>query len=74
MRHTRDANELLEVVSDELRAIVGDDSRLGFQVLFLGSLQDHFDIGFSQTPVSRNWRNIAISLIDPEMRSFECNG
>src|SRR5436309_15639023 len=40
-------NELLEVASDELRAIVGDDSRLGFQVLLLGSLQDHFDIGFS---------------------------
>src|SRR5438045_9709726 len=37
----------LEVASDELRAIVGDDSRLGFQVLLLGSLQDHFDIGFS---------------------------
>ncbi len=47
MRHARDANELLEVASDELRAIVGDDSRLGFQVLLLGSLQDHFDIGFS---------------------------
>ena len=47
MRHARDANELLEVASDELRAIVGDDSRLAFQVLLLGSLQDHFDIGFS---------------------------
>src|SRR5438067_10172536 len=45
--HAREANELLEVASDELRAIVGDDSRLGFQVLLLGSLQDHFDIGFS---------------------------
>src|SRR5438445_9158091 len=30
VRHARDANELLEVASDELRAIVGDDSRLGF--------------------------------------------
>jgi hypothetical protein len=38
---------LHEVASDELRAIVGDDSRLGFQVPLLGSLQDHFDIGFS---------------------------
>jgi hypothetical protein len=47
MRHARDANELLEVASDELRAIVGDDSRLGFQVLLLGSLQYHLDIGFS---------------------------
>jgi hypothetical protein len=30
--------------SDELRAIVGDDSRLGFQVLLLGSLPDRFEI------------------------------
>src|SRR5437667_5322554 len=44
VRHARDANELLEVASDELRAIVGDNSRLGFQVLLLGSLQDHFDL------------------------------
>src|SRR5215467_2986652 len=29
-----------------LRAIVGDDSRLRFRVLLLGSLQDHFDISF----------------------------
>ena len=28
MRHARDANELLEIASDELRAVVGDDSRL----------------------------------------------
>ena len=28
-------------------AIVGDDSRLRFRVLFLGSLQNHFDVGFS---------------------------
>ena len=54
MRHARDANELLEVASDELRAIVGDASRFGFQVLILGSLQDHFDIGFSHRR-DRNW-------------------
>ena len=47
MRHARDANELLEVASDELRTIVGDDSRLRFRVRLLGSLQDHFDISFS---------------------------
>src|SRR5215469_4009489 len=47
VRHARDANELLEVASDELRAIVGDDSRLRFRVLLLGSLKDQFDIRFS---------------------------
>ena len=47
MRHARDANELLEIASDELRAVVGDDSRLRFRVLLLGSLQNHFDVGFS---------------------------
>ena len=47
MRHARDANELLEVASDELRAIVGDDSRLRLRVLLLRSLQNHFDVGFS---------------------------
>jgi len=26
VRHARDANELLEIASDELRAVVGDDS------------------------------------------------
>ena len=38
VRHARDANELLEVASDELRTIVRDDSRLRFRVLLLGSL------------------------------------
>src|SRR5215469_16396213 len=47
VRHARDANELLEITSNELQAIVGDDSRLRFRVLLLGSLHDHFDISFS---------------------------
>src|SRR3984893_19374841 len=44
MRHARDTNELLEVTSNELRSIVGDDLRLRFDKLLLGSLQNHFDI------------------------------
>ena len=47
VRHARDANELLEVASNELRAIVGDDSRPRLRVLLLGSLQNQFDIRFS---------------------------
>jgi len=45
--HPRASNELLEIASNELRAIVGDDSRLRFRVLLVGSQQDHFDIRFS---------------------------
>ena len=37
----------LKIASDELRAVVGDDSRLRFRVLLLGSPQNHFDVGFS---------------------------
>src|SRR5215472_3475586 len=47
VRHARDANELLEVAGNELRAIVGDDSRLRFRVLLLSSLQDQCDISLS---------------------------
>src|SRR5277367_7134277 len=39
--------KLLEVAGNELRAIVGDDSWLRLRVLLLGSLQNHFDVGFS---------------------------
>lgn len=35
MSHSRDANELLEVVRDELRPIVGDDPRLDVRVFSL---------------------------------------
>ena len=46
MRHARDSTKLLEVASDELRPIVGDDSRPRFWVLFLGAFEDYFDISF----------------------------
>ncbi len=45
VRHPRDANELLEIPSDELRSVVGDDPRLGFRVLLLGSFQNHLFVG-----------------------------
>jgi len=47
VRYARDANELLEVASDEQWPVVGDASWLRFRVLLLGSLQDQFDISFS---------------------------
>ena len=46
MRHSCDPNELFEVPRNELRTVVGDDSRLRFGVLFTGSLQNHFHAGF----------------------------
>ena len=44
--HSGDANELLEIPRDELRPIVGDDSRFGFGELFASTLEDRFDVGF----------------------------
>src|SRR5450631_196376 len=55
MRHARDADELLEVASDELRSVVGDDTRPCLRVLFLASLQNYLDVGLphrlSQIPM-----------------------
>ena len=44
MRHARDANELLEIAGNELRAIIRDDAWLRFRVLFLGAFENDFDI------------------------------
>src|SRR2546427_6252943 len=45
MRHAGDADELLEVASDELRPVVGDDAGLCLRVLFLGSFENYLDVG-----------------------------
>jgi len=47
MGHAADANELFEVLCDELRTVVGDDPRPGIRMLFTSSLQDDFDIVFA---------------------------
>jgi len=62
VRHARYANELLEVASNELRTIVGDDSRLRFRALLVGSLQDHFDISFSHGLASLAVRKPDLSI------------
>src|SRR5258708_12904914 len=46
MRHPCDADELLEVSGNELRSVVGDDSRFGFRAFLSCSLQDDFDLRF----------------------------
>ena len=46
MRHTRNANELLEVPRDELWAIVRNDLRSRLWMLLLGGLKNNFDVGF----------------------------
>src|SRR6266478_7565084 len=46
MRHPCHADELLEVSGNELRSVVGDDSRFGFRVFLSCSLQDDFDLRF----------------------------
>ena len=44
MGHAQDPNELLEVLGDELRPVVGDDPWLRLRVQFLGPLQDDLDV------------------------------
>jgi hypothetical protein len=55
MRHTGDADELLELASDELRPVVRGDARLCLRVFLLGSFQDYLDVGpphrLTQIPV-----------------------
>src|SRR5271157_1810417 len=46
VRHARDADELLEIAGNELRAIVRDDAWLRFRVLLLGAFENYFDIRF----------------------------
>lgn len=45
MSHPGDANELLEVASQELRPIVRDDARPCCRVLLSTTLDDGFDVG-----------------------------
>ena len=44
--HAGDADELLEVLGDELGAVVADDAWLGVGVSFAGALDDGFHVGF----------------------------
>ena len=46
MGHPGNADELLEILGDELRPIVGNDPGPGLWKLFLGPLQDDFHIFF----------------------------
>ena len=46
MGHAADANELLEVLGDELRAVVGDDAGTRLGEGLLGPLEDDLDVSF----------------------------
>ena len=46
MGHARDADELLEVLGDELGAVIGDDARPGIGVSFAGALDNGFHVRF----------------------------
>jgi hypothetical protein len=46
VRHTRDPNELLEVLGDKLWSIVGNDPRFNPGVLLFGPLQNALDVAF----------------------------
>ena len=46
MRHTRDADEFLELPGNKLWAVIGDDPRSSFRKLLLGALQNDLHIHF----------------------------
>jgi hypothetical protein len=48
MRHTRNADELLEVLGDKLRPVVRDYSRPDPRVLLFGPFQNDLNVGFRQ--------------------------
>ena len=43
MGHPADLDEILEIISDELRAVVGDYPRRSIGETFSGGLKDQFD-------------------------------
>ena len=55
MGQTGDADELFEIASNELRSVVGDDSRFGVRIFFQAALQNDLDVGLghglAQLPV-----------------------
>ena len=46
MGHAADADEFLEILGDELRAVVGDNARPGVGIGFAGALDDGFHVVF----------------------------
>jgi hypothetical protein len=44
VRHTRDPNELLEILGNELGSVVGNDSRFSVGVPFFGPFQNDLDV------------------------------
>jgi hypothetical protein len=46
MGHTGDANDFLEVLGDELGAVVADDACSDSRVTLTGTLDDSLDVGF----------------------------
>src|SRR4051794_35571543 len=49
MSHPADPDELLELLGDELRAVVRDDPGLGVRVPFARPLDDRLDVGLGHT-------------------------
>ena len=54
--HPRDANELLKIFGDELRPVVGDDSRRRVGKRFLGALERDLDVRLGQPTASGTGR------------------
>ena len=64
MRQAILANEFLEVLSDELRAIVADDSRLHARVLFSSSCNHQLDVLFCHRLAKFLMNDVATETIE----------
>ncbi len=55
MSHAAEADELVEVAGDELRAVVGDHSGMSVGEFFPRSLEDDLDISLAIDSRSSQW-------------------
>ena len=70
--HAGDADELLEVLGDELGSVVGDDTRPGLGMELAGALQDALNIGFRHTFVQFPVHDGSAGAIQHRTQGVEC--
>jgi hypothetical protein len=74
VRHSGDADELLEIAGDELRAVVGDDSWLGIGERFMRPLKDRFNVGFLHFFADFPVDDEAAEAVEDRTLKVECAG
>jgi hypothetical protein len=72
MAHAADANELLEVLGDELRAIVANEARPTPGKCLSRSLQDDLDIRFLHAPPQLPVDDVPATTVQHADQVIEC--